>query len=337
MIRTFAFYNHKGGVSKTTTTFNLAALLASRHGRKVLLIDADPQSNLTENFFAPPSDEQDEQLPGTSIYEALRPRFDGSAGRIDVSKIELPCHKIYKNLYILRGDWNFSLAERYFSSALALAITESVHEKNTYNVLNNLIQDLIVAHQFDHVLVDLGPSSGAITNLALLSCDGYFIPVTPDRFCTQAVEALANLIKVWISRHERTIATFPAFGVPTFPGKPVFLGAVIQNFKAYAGRTTKPYKYWEEEILRVIKSNLIPSVPARNGATEYVSSIKDFGGLAPTAHIVGKAIFDLNKEDTKLTSANGLVWAGVALESWLSRAAEYRAEIEKLAAVVMND
>lgn len=337
MIRTFAFYNHKGGVSKTTTTFNLAALLSSRHGKKVLLIDADPQSNLTENFFAPPSEEQDERLPGTSIYDALRPRFDGSAGKIDVSKIELPRHKLYKDLYILRGDWNFSLAERYFSSALALAITESVHEKNTYNVLNNLIQDLISAHKFDHVLVDLGPSSGAITNLALLSCDGYFIPVTPDRFCTQAVDALANLIKVWIDRHERTIATFPAFGVATFPGKPVFLGAVIQNFKAYAGRTTKPYKYWEEEILRVIQNKLIPSVPYRNGATEYVSSIKDFGGLAPTAHIVGKAIFDLNKADTKLTSADGLVWAGVALESWLARAAEYGAEIEKLAAVVIND
>lgn len=336
MIRTFAFYNHKGGVSKTTTTFNLAALLASRHGRKVLLIDADPQSNLTENFFAPPSEEQDE-LPGTSIYEALRPRFEGAAGKIDVTQIELPRHKKYENLYILRGDWNFSLAERYFSSALALAITESVHEKNTYNVLNNLIQDLITAHQFDHILVDLGPSSGAITNLALLSCDGYFIPVTPDRFCTQAVEALANLIKVWIDRHQRTIATFPAFGVQTFPGSPIFLGAVIQNFKAYAGRTTKPYKYWEEEILRVIRNNLISSVPSRPGADAYVSSIKDFGGLAPTAHIVGKAIFDLNREDTKLASADGLVWAGVALESWLSRAAEYGAEIEKLAKVVLND
>lgn len=337
MIRTFTFYNHKGGVSKTTTTFNLAALLASRHGRKVLLIDADPQSNLTENFFAPPSEEQDEQLPGTSIYEALRPRFEGIAGRVDVSTIELPRHKMYKNLYILRGDWNFSLSERFFSSALALAITESVHEKNTYNVLNNLIQDLISAHQFDHVLIDLGPSSGAITNLALLSCDGYFIPVTPDRFCTQAVEALSKLIKVWIDRHERTISTFPAFGVPTFTGKPVFLGAVIQNFKAYAGRTTKPYKYWEEEILRVIQANLISSVPSRQGAdaAAYVSSIKDFGGLAPTAHIVGKAIFDLNKEDTKLASANGEAWAGVALDSWLSRATEYGMEIEKLAAVVL--
>lgn len=335
MIRTFAFYNHKGGVSKTTTTFNLAVMLAQRYGKRVLLIDADPQSNLTENFFSPPLEEQDAQLPGTSIYEVLRPRFEGNVGKVDVANIVLPQHWLYKNLFILKGDWNFSLAERFFSSALALAITESVHEKNTYNVLNNLIQDLISHHQFDHVLIDLGPSSGAITNLALLSCDGYFIPVTPDRFCTQAVEALANLIKLWIERHDRTISTFPAFGVHPFPGKPVFLGAVIQNFKAYAGRTTKPYKYWENEILRVIRDNLISAVPARNGATEFVSSIKDFGGLAPTAHIVGKAIFDLNKEDTKQASADGSAWVGVALESWLARAAEYGNEIDKLAKVVI--
>jgi chromosome partitioning protein len=185
MIRTFTFYNHKGGVSKTTTTFNLAVYLALRMKRKVLLVDADPQSNLTESFFVPPLDEDAQPLPGTSIYEALKPRFEGAAARIDGSSIKLPAHEHYKNLYILRGDWNFSLAERYFSNALALAITESVHEKHTYVAFYNLIQDLIALHQFDHVLIDLGPASGAITNLALLSCDGYFIPVTPDRFCTQ--------------------------------------------------------------------------------------------------------------------------------------------------------
>lgn len=336
MIRTFTFYNHKGGVSKTTSVFNLAVMLADKYKKKVLLIDADPQSNLTEYFFAPPSEDQEAMLPGTTIYQALRPRFEGATGKVDVSAIALPNHKKYTNLHILRGDWNFSLAERFFSSALALAITESVHEKHTYSAFYNLVQDLIAAHKFDHVVVDLGPSSGAITNLALLSCDGYFIPVTPDRFCTQAVEALANLIKVWIDRHERTIATFPAFGVTSFPGKPVFLGAIVQNFKAYAGKTTKPYKYWETEILKVINNNLIPSVPSRKGAEEYISSIKDFGGLAPSAHIAGKAIFDLDKEDTKLTSANGDVWAGVALDSWLQRAAEYGAQIEKLAEVVIN-
>lgn len=336
MPKVTTFYNHKGGVSKTTTTFNLAVYLAQKKNLKILLVDADPQSNLTESFFSPDAEEDNNELPGTSIYQALKPRFEGAAAKIDATTLILPEHQLYKNLFILRGDWNFSLAERYFSNALALAITESVHEKHTYNVLHNLFQDLITAHGFDHILVDLGPSSGAITNLALLSCDGYFIPVTPDRFCAQAVEALSKLIAVWMERHEKTIATFPAFGFSSFPGKPIFLGAVSQNFKAYAGRTRKPYQYWESEILRVLRHNLLPQLPHRNGSDQYISTIRDFGGLVPVAHIVGKAIFDLNKDDTKLASAEGAAWQGVALESWLRRASEYGSEIEKLAEVVIN-
>ncbi|WP_248322662.1 AAA family ATPase [Caballeronia sp. Sq4a] len=195
---------------------------------------------------------------------------------------------------------------------------------------------MIQKYGFDHILVDLGPSSGAITNLALLSCDSYFIPVTPDRFCAQAVDALARLIKVWIERHEKTISTFPPFGISSFPGEPVFLGAISQNFKAYAGRTRRPYQYWEAEILEIVRDRIVAELPSGSGSEEYVATIRDFGGLAPVAHIVGKAIFDLNREDTKFASAEGAAWQGVALESWLTRAAEYGAEIEKIAKVVGN-
>lgn len=335
-MKVFTLYNHKGGVSKTTTNFNLGVFLAKNKNKKILLVDADPQSNLTESFFSSDPDTDKDMLPGTSIYNALRPRFEGSAVKIDVTALSLPQHSIYKNLHILRGDWNFSLAERYFSNAIALAITESVHEKHTYNVFFNLFEDLIAEHGFDHILVDLGPSSGAITNLALLSCEGYFIPVTPDRFCAQAVEALARLIGVWIDRHEKTISTFPAFGISSFPGKPKFLGAISQNFKAYAGRTRKPYQYWEQEILNIVRDKIVGRLPSRNGTDQYVATIRDFGGLAPVAHIVGKAIFDLSRDDTKFASAEGGAWQGVALTSWLERASEYGSEIERIAEVVIN-
>lgn len=336
MAKVITLYNHKGGVSKTTTNFNIGVFLAEKLGKRVLLVDADPQSNLTESFFASADDADKDSLPGTSIYDALRPRFEGSAIKVDVTTLELPQHSIYENLFILRGDWNFSLAERYFSNALTLAITESVHEKHTYNVFHNLFHDLIEYYGFDHILVDLGPSSGAITNLALLSCDGYFIPVTPDRFCAQAVDALARLIGVWIERHEKIISTFPPYGISSFPGEPVFLGAISQNFKAYAGRTRRPYQHWETEILEIVRSKIVGELPSRPGSENYVATIRDFGGLAPVAHIVGKAIFDLNREDTKFASAEGAAWQGVALESWLDRAGEYGAEIERIAEVIVN-
>jgi cellulose biosynthesis protein BcsQ len=329
-------YNHKGGVSKTTTTFNLGVYLAKKFSKKVLFVDADPQSNLTEAFFAEADEDSTGPLPGTSIFDALRPRFDGSSASVDIDSIVIPSHSRYRNLSILRGDWNFSLAERFLSNAISLAVTESVHDKRTYVVFRRMFDDLIEAHGYDHVLVDLGPSSGAISNLALLSCDGYFIPITPDRFCTQAVEALAKLIRAWIERHERTIATFAAYGVEPFAGRPTFQGAISQNFKAYAGRTSKPYEYWEGRILDVIQRELIPNVPSRAGAERYVATIKDFGGLAPVGQLVGKAIFDLSKEDTRHASKAGGQWAGVALDSWLDRAADYGCEIEKIARVVVD-
>lgn len=78
-------------------------------------------------------------------------------------------------------------------------------------------------------------------------------------------------------------------------------------------------------------------MPTAPNVSTYIASIQDFGSLAPVAHIVGKAIFDLDKEDTKQTSASGGTWSGVALDSWTTKAAEYEAEMEKLARVVTDD
>ncbi len=93
MTKIITLYNHKGGVSKTTTTFNLAHYL-SQSGKKVLAVDADPQANLTELMLAPVIAKLDEQesetgtkyeLQGSSLLELLKPRIDGDISEIDVS------------------------------------------------------------------------------------------------------------------------------------------------------------------------------------------------------------------------------------------------------------
>ncbi len=271
MYRILTLYNNKGGVSKTTTGFNLAVYLAQELKKKILLIDCDPQSNLTELFFASQDslDEPGVRLPGTSIYEALRPRFYGDQGRIDAKSVVLAENTQYDDLFLLRGDFELGMAENYFGQATAQAITENVNEKQTYLVLHRLFTDLLNIHKFDHLIIDVGPSVGALTRMAVLSCDSFLMPTSPDRFCNQAISVLGRVLADWMQRHKQIVDTFQSFGLESFPGAPCFLGAISQNFKTWAGKAKQSYRHWQEAISETIaKQFLCEKMIPRRGESE---------------------------------------------------------------------
>lgn len=342
MTRIASLYNNKGGVAKTTTIFNLAVYLAKRESKKVLLVDCDPQCNCTELFLceAQEDDDPDQPLPGTSIYDALKPRFDGNAARIDVAKIELVASRMYEGLYLLRGDTNFSRAEQHFSVAIAQAVTESVHEKNTYAALSRMFRDLALRHKFDYVLCDVGPSAGSITRLVILACDGVFVPAAPDRFSCQAVQGMGSIFGDWLTRHKAIVGTFEPFGLDAYFPETKFLGAILNNYKIQrAGRKKASYQKWEARVKEALIGMLQGSGPNHLTAattdlvTEpFIASIRDVGAMAPVAQLVGKAIFDISQADTEQASADGELYRGAVWDQWTSRMTEYEAEIEKVAA-----
>ncbi len=340
MTKIIAMYNNKGGVSKTTTLFNLAALLSQR-GKKVLIVDCDPQCNATEMFFASSEllDDPDCELPGTSIYQALSPRFFGDTRTIDPATIELVTSYVYPNLSILRGDLEFTMAENYFGNAWNQAITENVNEKNTYVVFYRMLQALAAANTFEYVLCDVGPSTGAITRTVVLSCDGFILPLTPDRFCYQAVRVLGSVIRQWTERHAQITQTFGPFGIDSFPGKPAMLGAVIQNFKVHSGRVKESYQKWQNLIAQKIASDLlgpggVAAGPKCNPQQPFVATIRDVGPLAPVAQMFGRAIFDIRQEHTREASTTGQMYYGTVWTPWLEKMIEYKTEIAKIAEVL---
>lgn len=337
MTKIVSMYNNKGGVSKTSTLFNLGVLLAEQ-GKRILLADCDPQCNLTELFFAsyPGADESDTELPGTSIYKALLPRFRGEAGIIDPNTVDLVESSIYERLFLFRGDLEFSFAETYFGTSWNQAITENIHEKNTYVALYKLLQTIGKNSEFDYILCDVGPSTGAITRAVILACDGIFLPLVPDRFCNQAVKLLGRIIREWITRHQQISESLKPFKIESFPGSPILLGAIIQNFKIHsAARAKQSYIKWQDKISIDIKDYLlstegIEASPNLDLDNPYIATIRDVGPIAPIAQMFGRAMFDVQQEHTREASTTGQMYYGTVWQPWIERMREYKTEIDKI-------
>jgi cellulose biosynthesis protein BcsQ len=341
------FYNNKGGVSKTTSLFNVAVYLAHIKKRKVLLIDADSQCNLTELFFAPNDDfysDPSYSLPGDSLLDIFRARLDGAAAKIDVTEIKVATSNIYKSLDIIRGDIEFSAqAEPYFGSAINQAITTNVNEKNTYVSFRRLVQDLFQLRGYDYIFIDLGPSSGAITRLVFLASHYFFVPVTPDRFCYLGVTTLPKLIESWIEHDQIVLKTLRPYGIEDDFSSPVFLGAINQNFQIHRSQIKESYQKWVRKIRTEIKTGLLNSKVIRiakhfkSDSDPFICSIENIGQLAPVSQMLGKAVFDLRQEDTALASSSGTQFYGTVWAPWEKKIKTYKAEIAKIAKLIESE
>lgn len=239
-------------------------------------------------------------------------------------------------MFLLHGDLEFSCAETYFGTAWNQAVTENIHEKNTYVSLERLLRSLSQARGFDYILCDVGPSTGAITRTVILACDEILIPLVPDRFCYQAVKLLGKIVSEWTAKHKVIVETLAPFEIEAFPGNPLLAGTILQNFKVHAGaRAKESYIKWQEKITTEIKKSLVGQFGMRSKASfdpdsPFTASIKDVAVLAPVSQLFGRAIFDIEQEHTKEASTDGRMYYGSVWEPWVNRMAEYRSQIDLL-------
>lgn len=167
MGKIIALANQKGGVGKTTTTINLAASLAAL-GKKVLVVDADPQANASSGLGI------DIKQIKKTLYECL---IGEATPQESIVKSE------YDNLSVIPSHINLVGAE------LEMLNVES-REKRLAGVLNPL------KDQFDFILVDCSPSLGLITVNALTAADSVIIPVQCEYFALEGISKLLNTIKI---------------------------------------------------------------------------------------------------------------------------------------------
>lgn len=167
MGKIIAIANQKGGVGKTTTAINLAASLAAE-GKKVLIVDADPQANATSGYGIDPR-----KMDG-SIYECLVDEYpvDGAQVATCVSGLDLLGSRI----------------------DLAGAELELVSKPQRESIMKRALTP--VADKYDYILIDCSPSLGLITVNALTAANSVIIPVQAEYFALEGISKLLNTIRI---------------------------------------------------------------------------------------------------------------------------------------------
>lgn len=270
MAKSICLFNHKGGVSKTTTAFNLGWCLADR-GEKVLIVDLDPQCNLSGLVFGGNAalDEDDERVE--ALYESrynltmrsiVENLINGMSPESFMYKEEgsklLPSQN--ENLWLLPGSLSVSELDSQISVSLKIAIGIPA-TKNIPGNLPDILKRIAEKFDFDYVIYDLSPNVGGLNEVILMASDYFIVPTTPDYFCLQAVYSLKKNIRSWHDEIDRFIEG-NAFDKDKFPIKnqPVFLGAIHQRYRPRLEKPAKSFEKWISRIREAINHAFIPSL-----------------------------------------------------------------------------
>jgi chromosome partitioning protein len=252
-----AIFNHKGGVSKTTTAFNIGWRLA-RKNKKVLLVDADSQCNLTlyslgnhqfEEFY--------DNKNINNIKDALEPAFKSKPRLVDA----VECLKVKRNdnLFLLPG--HLDLSENEVQLGLSFQLTESMGAlENLPGSFNRLISKTAKKYDIDYVIIDMNPSLSAINQDLLISSDYFMVPTSPDVFSKMAIKSLSRILPSWEKWAKRARVTFKDAEYPLPLNTPKFIGYTINDFNLSRGEPTQAFATIMDSIGTSIEEDLIPSL-----------------------------------------------------------------------------
>lgn len=313
--KVIAFFSHKGGVSKTTTAYNLGWAIANK-GKRVLLVDGDPQCNLTGMTLSLDGRDDFERLYDGSkanLYEALRPAFESIPERLRA----VECYEVSRRpgLYLLPG--HVRVAEYDVPLGVAHELTGSLGVmKNLPGAVNALVKECAEEHRIDYVLVDMSPSISALNQNLFMTSTHFVVPSSPDYFCAQAIDSLAQVLPKWAQWPKKAAGSGlfvgAAYPIPTHT--PLFLGTINQRYRPRYGQPAQAFQRWIDRINQRVVDVLVPALRAEgmllpeaaysaaavNSEPYSLANIADFNTLIARSQEHGVPIFELTDPQLEL-------------------------------------
>lgn len=302
MAKTICMFNHKGGVSKTTSSYNLGWMLTEK-GKRVLLVDTDPQCNLTNIALG---EEEFEQFyvdhPDRNLKGALSPAFEAKPTMLEA--FECVPVKGRDSLQLIPGS--FELSEYEISLGVSFTLSETmITLKNLPGSFAFLIRKTAERYNIDYIIIDMNPSLSAINQALLVSSDSFIVPTAPDNFSTMAIRSLSQILPKWEKWAIRARAVFADAYYPLPHGTPKFLGTIVQGFNIRKGSPTKANRVVIEKLNETVRTSFVDSLrregmmfPTENylDANFCLASIPDFQTLNAAYQTYGVPVFALSDD-----------------------------------------
>ena len=339
MVQKIALFNHKGGVSKTTTTFNLGWMLASK-GKRVILVDSDPQCNLTGMALGEETEDDEARIQeiyntASNIKTGLAPAFESQPRAIEA--VDCIPVKGREGLFLLPG--HVGLAEYEVTLGIAQELSGSIQAlKNLPGSINDLLEKTAAKFNADYMLIDMSPSLGSINQNLLMISDYFLVPTTADFFSVMAIDSLARVLPRWYG-WAKSASSLQVLKEANYPFPDVnlhFLGTIVQNYRIIRGKETAAFQVWIEKIELTVLEKLIPTLrnnhmmmPSQDyrdlGIRENLSlaKISNFNSLIALSQEHRTPIYDLTSQQLNQT--------GIVLKNNQKKQEEFKKTFSDLA------
>ncbi len=255
-MKIISLFNNKGGVGKSTLAFHLSNILSDR-GLRTLMIDLDPQCNLTifgmdeeklhsiweeedpfiedyESAMDALSSEEYEKVLSTSktIHFLLKPAEDGQG---ELESLPPPVN-LSENLHLIPGRLTIHQYENKISERWSGAYQGDSLSIRTITNIRRIAQEYHDKFNYDFIIIDTSPSLGALNKVVISTVDGFIIPALPDMFSLYGIRNIGSSLKQWSKEFHTILSLISDDKRSKFPENFVrFLGYTIYNAKKYTG------------------------------------------------------------------------------------------------------